>query len=206
MPRIVAIIAQKGGTGKSTVCLHLAAMAGSGVVLLDTDPQGSCADWWQVGSREVPEVIEVPAAKLDQALTKLKDRPWVFVDTGPAISHDAKLVAERADLVLVVTRPSPPDLRAIRHSLPIVKATKAKAAILLNACPVGRGTGENGQVTDARDALVAYGLPLVPVTISHRVALQHAFIDGRLGWEVDPKSPAQAEFTKVWSWINAAAA
>lgn len=99
--RIVAILSQKGGTGKTTLALHLAVAAetaGHSAVVIDLDPQASSAEWKDSRPNETPVVIPVPSARLPQALqAAYKGRAdLVVIDTAPHASEVALAAAEAA--------------------------------------------------------------------------------------------------------------
>ena len=83
----------------------------------------------------------------------------------------------------------------------IVRDVGTAAAIVLNACPPGRGSGEASIVREARASLKGYGLPVARATITQRVALGHALIDGLAITEFAPQSKAAREISTLWRWI-----
>ena len=119
--RTVALLARKGGTGKTTLAVHLAVLAaesGRRVLLVDTDPQRSAGDWWRVRETDVPQLVEC-AAKRVPAVLEAAERDGidlVVVDTRPSVEADTADIARLADLVLIPTRPGILDLRAIAPS------------------------------------------------------------------------------------------
>src|SRR5690348_5616879 len=125
--RMYTIVAasQKGGSGKTTLSGHLAveaARAGAGeIALIDTDPQGSLAHWWNARQAPTPHFVKAGLPDLEQALAEL-DRSGIkiaVIDTPPAITQSISRVVAYADLVLVPTRPSPHDLRAVGATVDI---------------------------------------------------------------------------------------
>jgi chromosome partitioning protein len=201
---VIALLAQKGGAGKSTMAVHLAVLSGDALVL-DLDRQQSATDWWKARdeSLKLPEVVSVPASDITRGIARTA-RQWVFLDTAPAIDSDAKLAAKTADLILIPARPAILDLRAIRHTVGIVReiGAEGRAVIVLNAVPAGRGAAEAGVVTEARRALRAYGLPVAPVAVGNRVSLAHALVDGRAVTEFDPEGRAAQEIISLWEWLK----
>lgn len=111
--RIVAFVSQKGGVGKTTLAGHLAVEAekqGAGpVALLDTDPQGSLASWWNVRTAETPIFVRGELSNLKTQLDQLAGAGvgLVIIDTPPAITENIASVVRQADLVVIPTRPSP---------------------------------------------------------------------------------------------------
>ena len=205
--RTICLLAQKGGTGKTTLCLHLAVLAnelGWDAVILDIDPQGSSSSWRRRRQLESPEVECCTAEDLEKKLSDLaaQGRDLVLLDTAPHSSHDAATAVALADLVLIASRPAILDLEAIGESVKIVKRQGAHGAVVLNACPPPHVFGETAIVREAREAVAAYGLPVSPVSVSQRAAFSHALIDGHAVTEFERKGKAAAEIRSLWNWIE----
>jgi chromosome partitioning protein len=205
--RVLALLAQKGGAGKTTLALHLAVIAQQGglrTVLVDLDPQRSAAGWWHAREAETPELVETEAGRLADviAAAAADGVALLVVDTRPSIECDTAEVARIADLALIPTRPAILDLRAIGATVEVVKASRRPAAIVLNSCPPARGIGEAALTAEARRGLRAYGLPVLPTAITQRAALAHALIDGQAVTEFEPGGKAAAEVRKVWEWAR----
>lgn len=201
------MLAQKGGTGKTTLCLHLAVLAadqGHSAAVVDIDPQASASAWHRRRQQSTPDVLRCSATDLParlEALTRQHNQ-LTLVDTAPHSSHEAAAAAALADLVLIVTRPAILDLEAIGASVRIAKDQGCRAAVVLNACPPPHRRGEPAIVREARDALGVYGLPVSPVAISQRAAFSHALIDGRAVTEFEDSGKAAGEIRNLWSWIE----
>lgn len=205
--RTICLLAQKGGTGKTTLCLHLAVLAnelGRDAVILDIDPQGSSSSWRRRRQLESPVVERCTAEDLEQKLSDLaaQGRDLVLLDTAPHSSHDAATAVTLADLVLIASRPAILDLEAIGESVKIVKRQDARGAVVLNACPPPNIFGETAIVREAREAVAGYGLPVSPVGVSQRAAFSHALIDGHAVTEFESKGKAAAEIRSLWDWID----
>lgn len=205
--RTICLLAQKGGTGKTTLCLHLAVLAnelGRDAVILDIDPQGSSSAWRRRRQIERPGVERCSAQELATKLKELKaqGRDFVLLDTAPHSSQDAATAVKLADIVLIATRPAILDLEAIGESVKIVKRQGAHGVVVLNACPPPHIFGETAIVREAREAVAVYGLPVSPVSVSQRAAFSHALIDGRAVTEFESKGKAAAEIRSLWDWIE----
>ena len=115
---VIAVSSQKGGSGKTTLAAHLAVQADrcdlGPVAMIDTDPQGSLADWWNVRQAITPHFARTSVSTLAQDIGRLRNlgMSYVFIDTPPAITATIRDVVELSDLVIIPTRPSPHDLRA----------------------------------------------------------------------------------------------
>ncbi len=205
--KIITLLAQKGGTGKTTLSIHLAVLAAASklkVVIADIDPQQSTTFWSQRREGSAPVVMPMKASALKQNISKLakQDVDLLVIDTAPHSHEDAIIAAQLADFILILTRPAILDLQAIGSSVEIVKSIDGKAAIVLNGCPFPGKSGERAIVSEAREALAGYGLPVAPAAISNRVALSHSLIDGEAVTEFENKSKAAEEIRALMNWIN----
>ncbi len=139
--KIIAFASQKGGVGKTTLAGHLAVEAerqGAGpVALLDTDPQGSLAAWWNVRAAETPVFVRGELANLKSQLAQLATAGinLVLIDTPPAITENIAAVVRQADLVIIPTRPSPHDLRAVGATVDLVEGTGKPMLFVVNPRP-----------------------------------------------------------------------
>lgn len=118
---------QKGGAGKTTLAAHLAIAGGgdSPAVLLDTDhPQDSLSAWRNVRAAEIPALATTTIADLPAKLAALAAAGCkvAVLDPPPAITEAIGAVVRSADLVLIPTRPSPHDLRAVGSTVDLVRA------------------------------------------------------------------------------------
>ena len=198
----IVAASQKGGSGKTTLSGHLAVeavRAGAGeIALIDTDPQGSLAAWWNARSAVTPHFVRAGVMDLQAALDGL-DRAGVkiaVIDTPPAVTQSISAVVAHADLVIVPTRPSPHDLRAVGATVDIAERHGKPLIFVINAATArARITGESAV------ALSQHGT-VAPVTIHHRVDFAASMIDGRTVGEVVPGSPSAKEITDLWLYIQ----
>lgn len=193
MPAI-ALLSQKGGAGKTTLAVHLAVCCGDALII-DTDKQKSAAGWWREREGDLPELVVSSAQSVPKAIAATS-RQWVFIDTPPRHEEALRAVCAVADFILIPSRPSILDLRAIADTVGLVNSK-----IVLNSCPPGRGFGEAGVVEEARRALSVYGLPVCPVVVSQRVAFSHALNGGQAVTEFEPEGKAAGEIRKLWEWL-----
>ena len=196
--KAIAALARKGGTGKTTVCIHLGVMAeqdGRRVIFFDLDPQRSLSIWWKSRTAETPTLVETDARRLPALLKSAAADGYdlAVIDTPPAVSFDTARVAELADLVLIPLRPSILDIYAVESTATVVKASGSAALLLLNACLPGKDTGEAAGTVDARTALT--GLEL-------RVDYTRALNEGEAVNEFAPDRKAAAEMRRLWSEIQ----
>lgn len=200
--KTVAIISQKGGSGKTTLAVHLAVCAetqGQPTLILDLDPQASAAAWLRRRGDDTPEVVTSSPAQLAGLLKKAEDggAGLVIIDTAPHSDRTAALAAQLADLVLIPCRPSAFDVDAIASTLTITKLAKAhaKAAVVLNAIPTRGGYAEEVQ------AGLSEAVDVSPVYLYQRAAYFNAVNDGRSVEEYEPKGKAADEIRALYRWV-----
>lgn len=200
--RIIVFASQKGGSGKTTLSGHLAVEAerqGAGpVALIDTDPQGSLAKWWNVRQDPAPAFIQSVFSNLFQDLDRARDEGFrlVFIDTPPAVTRAISEVVSFADLVIAPTRPSPHDMRAVGPTVDIVEGRGKPLVFVVNAAtPRARITSE------AAIALSQHGT-VAPTIIHHRVDFAASMIDGRTVMEIDPVCRSAQEISELWRYLH----
>jgi len=201
--KVIVFASQKGGVGKTTLSAHLAVAAekaGDGpCVLLDTDPQASLAAWWNGRADQKPYFS--PLASLKDLSAKLKTLDeagytYAFIDTPPAITESIRAVISRADLVLIPTRPSPHDLRAVGSTVDLaVMAGRPFAFAVTQAKPNSRLT------VQAIAALSAHGV-VSQAVVHDRVDYAGSMIDGRTVQEIDHRSRSAAEVDMLWRFVK----
>lgn len=200
--RIVVFASQKGGSGKTTLSGHIAVEAermGDGpVALIDTDPQGSLSKWWNARAASTPAFAQASLEELDACLDHLKSIGFklIVIDTPPAVTQTIAHVVQRADLVVVPTRPSPHDLRAVGPTVDIADSlNKALVFVVNSATPRARITSETAV------ALSQHGV-VAPVTLHHRVDFAASMIDGRTVGDIQPESKSAQEITALWMYLR----
>jgi chromosome partitioning protein len=198
----VAILSQKGGTGKTTLALHLAVAAekaGQLAAVVDLDPQASAAGWKDSRPAETPVVVSVPSTRLPQALeaARLGGAELAIIDSAPHSGEVALAAAEAADLVLIPCRAGILDLRAIGATARIVKLAGRRAFVVLNAMP----PRAPNVLADARAAVAVHGLDVSPVSLQQRAAFAHALTAGQTVHEYEPEGKASEEVTQLYAWL-----
>jgi len=200
--KVVAILSQKGGTGKTTLSLHLAVAAerrAKSVAVIDLDPQASSAGWKDSRASETPVVVSIPHTRLAQALQTAEEAgaDLALIDTAPHSEAAAVAAAKAADLVLIPCRPGILDLRAIGSTAELVTLAGKPAYIVLNAMP----PGATNIVADARAAVAVHGIEVAPVAIQQRAAFAHALTTGQTAEEYDPEGRAAEETGEIYNWL-----
>jgi len=198
----VAILSQKGGTGKTTMALHLAVgaeKAGQLAAVIDLDPQASAAGWKDSRQAETPVVVSVPATRLPQALEAARagGADLALIDSAPHSGDVALAAAEAADLILVPCRAGILDLRTIGATARIVKLAGKRAFVVLNAMP----PRAPNVLADARAAVAVHGLEVSPVSLQQRAPFAHALTAGQTAHEYEPDGKAAEEVTQLYAWL-----
>lgn len=199
--RTLVIASQKGGVGKTTLAGHLGVMAesqGEGpVALIDTDPQGSLSSWWNERQAETPVFASVAIANLADHLKMLEKAgiKLAIIDTPPAVTDTIRKVLAVADLVLIPTRPSPHDLRAVGSTVEMVEAAGKRMVFVIN------GAAQRAKITgEAAIALSQHGT-VAPVTLYQRTDFAASMIDGRTAQEIDAVSRSATEINDLCTYV-----
>lgn len=199
--KTIVIASQKGGAGKTTLAAHLAVVAeqeGVGpAVLIDTDPQGSLSAWWNAREADLPALASASLGELPAKLEALASAGFklAVIDTPPAITEAIRDVVRLADLVLIPTRPSPHDLRAVGSTVDIAQETgRPFAFALTQAKPTARLT------VQAVAALSVHGV-VAPAIVHDRVDYAASMVDGRTVNEVDSKGRSAEEMRQLLVFV-----
>ncbi len=201
--KTIVLASQKGGSGKTTLAAHLAVaaeIAGDGpCVLIDTDPQESLAAWWNCREAETPAFAPSTLKDLSGNLASLDKAGFAFalIDTPPAITESIRAVVALADFVLIPTRPSPHDLRAVGRTVELAAgAHRPFAFVVTQAKPNTRLT------VQVMASLSEHGV-VAPSIVHDRVDYAASMIDGRTVLEIDPRGRSAAEAVALWSFVKA---
>jgi chromosome partitioning protein len=200
--KTIAIISQKGGSGKTTIAVHLAVcaeLAKKRTAIIDLDPQGSALEWHRRRHENAPDVITATPEQLPSLLKQAETNgaDLAILDTAPHSDRVAVLAAQLANFILIPCRPAAFDVAAISTTLNILKLAEAtdRAAIILNAVP------PRGGLTDEAAEGLAKMVQVVPVRLFQRAAYSHAINDGRSVEEFDPKGKAAREIRALYKFI-----
>jgi chromosome partitioning protein len=202
--KTVAILSQKGGTGKTTLSLHLAVaaeQAGKAAVVIDLDPQASASAWKDIRQAETPEVVSVAPGRFLKALEATRESGLValaLIDTAPHSQDIAYSAAKVADLVLIPCRHGFLDVTAIGATAEIVERAGRAGYVVFNHMPP-RATNILADVTAA---VTSYGLKVAPVTLHQRASYGNALTAGKTAQEYEPESKAQQEITALSKWLH----
>ena len=199
--QVIAVVAEKGGVGKTTLALTLAVaavQAGRKVAVFDLDPQATAAQWTDRRENEFPWVVATPATRLDAAMANAKGQgvDFVVIDTPPHAGTDAVEAARRSDLVLVPVEPhlyTLETLPKLGNLLNLAGGTPALFVVCKAAIQ-----GKEGQ--DAAAYIKEQGFDVCPVTLHLRAAHRHAGNVGLTAQEYEPKGKAADESLQLYTY------
>jgi len=142
LSKVITIAQQKGGTGKTTLAVHLALAFikyhNLKIAIIDTDPQGSLGKWFMIRTEKnisnknlTFKTASLWGAQYESKSLK-KDHDIIIIDTPPKIESDARPAIEAADIVLIPVAPSHVDFWATEAIIDIAKKAKRKILIQIN--------------------------------------------------------------------------
>ena len=202
MPKVIAILNQKGGVGKTTLAIHIAtaiALKGRKVLLLDADPQNSALDWAAArhGQPLFP-VVALPKSSIHKELPSLADKFDVVIIDGPPRVHDvARSAIMASDLVLVPVQPSPYDVWASKEIMDLLNEAAVYKPNLKKAFIINRKIVNTAIGRDVAEALSEYPVPVLNTTIGQRVAFAESAAKGLTVFELDPDMLASQEMSQL---------
>lgn len=201
-PMIIAVLNQKGGVGKTTLSVNLAAalaLSGKRVLLIDADPQGSALDWQAARSAEsLFPVVGMAKPTLHKDVPGLAaGYDHVLIDGPPRVNELAKSALLAADVVLVPVQPSPYDVWAADEIVKLIQEVALYKENLRAVFAVTRKVGNTAIGRDVAQALKAYPFPLAATAIGQRVVFAESAATGLAVMEAEPKGAAAREIRSL---------
>ena len=200
---VIAIIAQKGGTGKTTLAVSLAVAAeraGRTVAIVDLDPQASASNWGDRRKAASPVVVSAQPARLSHVLDAAREQSadLLLIDTPPRAEQAAMAAAKAAELILIPCRPAIYDLETVATTVELVRfAGEKPVAIVLNGVPA-RGPKR----AQATEILKSMDLSVCPAAFGYRAAFDHAGALGLNAQEYEPRGKAADEIKLVYRFMS----
>lgn len=170
----VAILNQKGGSGKTTLATNIAhalKLSGESVLLVDADPQGSARDWNAANEGKLLSVVGLDRETLPVDLKGIESGyDWIVIDGAPQVAKLSAAAIRAADVVIIPVQPSPYDVWSTADLVELIKARqevtggKPKAVFL-----VSRAIRNSKLSREVVEALQGYGLPTLKAGTTQRV-------------------------------------
>jgi chromosome partitioning protein len=204
--RTIAVIGRKGGSGKTTIAVHLAIglhLRGRRTVMADIDPQRSAMEVLRARRDDGPKVIASTGSKLFtlQVDTARAGADALVIDTPAVLEEDVAQAVVLADLALLVVRPTFLDLAAAVRTSDIIRRLRKPGLVVLSQAPVGRGTAEAPAVIRATEAMRLLRLPVAPSVIRARAAYQ-TIVEGGRSTEEGADPTAALEMSRFCDFVD----
>ena len=202
LSKVITICQQKGGTGKTTLAVHLALafakLHNLKIAIIDTDPQGSLGKWFVVRSEKKVsnenltfKTASLWGAQYESKALK-KDHDIVIIDTPPKIESDSRPSIEAADLVLIPMTPSHVDFWATEAIIDIAKKAEKKIFIQIN-----RANERSKLVKKTHEYINTINVKSTNTLIGHRQIYASSMGEGKTAIEKQKKSNAVEEIKKL---------
>jgi chromosome partitioning protein len=205
--RTIAVVARKGGSGKTTVAVHLAIAAhraGRATLVADTDPQLSALEVFTARKSSGPQCVSSTPTGLFslQVSAQASGVGAMLIDTPAGTEEGMSHAIVLADLALMIVRPTFLDLAAAIHTAEVLRKVRKPGLVILNQAPVARDGVEPPAVKKAFEALRLLRLPVAPVVLRGRASYQTALESGRSATEVSPPTAAGEEISQLWDFVE----
>jgi len=203
--RVITLLCQKGGSGKSTLSVHLAVAfhrEGQNVLVLDLDGQASATEWHDAREEKLPHVESIQPSRLEVATAHARKigTDILILDTAPHSETTALDAARMSDLILVPCQPSIVDIRAMKKTVNLLRLVQAPAFAIIN----GIFHNSKSTATEAERTISRHlKLPVCPVMIAHRITYSRSMITGLTALETDPDGKAAKEIRQLYKWTAA---
>jgi len=202
LSKVITICQQKGGTGKTTLAVHLALAFikyhNFKVAIIDTDPQGSLGKWYMVRSEKKIlnkslnfKTASLWGAQYESKILK-KDHDVIIIDTPPKIESDARPSIEAADLVLIPMTPSHVDFWATEAIVEIAKKANKKILIQIN-----RANQRSKLISKTNEYIKSINVSSTNTIIGNRQIYASSMGEGKTAVEKQKKSNAVEEMKKL---------
>ncbi len=195
---IIGVLNQKGGVGKTTLSVNLAASfarGGSRVLLIDADPQGSALDWAAARQSEpLFSVVGLPRPTVHKEIAQIgHGYDHIIIDGPPRVTDLARSAIMASDVVLIPVQPSPYDIWAADEVVKLIDEAKVYNEKLKSAFVVNRKIANTAIGRDVGEALASYPIPSLKASVTQRVVFSESAAQGLAVYEMDAAGLAAGE-------------
>ncbi|MDH3659819.1 MAG: ParA family protein [Alphaproteobacteria bacterium] len=195
----VAVIGQKGGTGKTTLVTLLAVaaeMAGQVTAAIDVDPQVSLCKWSDRRQSDSPIVVDSQPGRLPHALDAARRRgvDLAIIDTAGRAEQATVIAAKASDLVILPFQPSVADLDTLEGTLDLLRLAGGRVRLAV----LNRVRAQGQREEEAATWLKGADVPVCPVMLGDRITYQDAYAAGQAPMEYAPGSKASVEGRQLY--------
>lgn len=205
--KVIAILNQKGGAGKTTLAINIARaiqLADCKVVLIDSDPQGSTRDWNTTNEGKVLPVLGLDRKTIETDIKNIQGYEYAIIDGAPQLREMAVATIKSSDIILIPVQPSPLDIWATSDLVQLIKerqeiTNKPKAAFIVSRQIQNTVVGK-----DVREVLNKAGLKVFKNGTFQRIIYSDSLTNGSTA--IDSLSKAKEEIElitkELWEFIN----
>ena len=180
---VIAVVGNKGGAGKTTLAVNLAAALSrrASTVVLDADPQGSALQWRAFADGRAAVDVLCATAGIEPLVRNAKSRhTHVIIDCPPSVHSPQMLSALRvADLALIPVQPSPVDLWATVHVEDAIARARESNPALDALIVINQLEARTVLSRLMRDAVTELALPVADTAIRRRSVFRTSALDGK---------------------------
>lgn len=200
---IIGVLNQKGGVGKTTIAVNLAATyakSGLRVLLVDADPQSSALQWSSARDAEpLFPVVGMAKPSLHRDLPDIaKDYQMVIIDGAPRVNELGRAAILASDMVLIPVQPSPYDIWAAAETVKLIEEAQQFKPSLTGAFVINRKIANTAIGRDVTEALGQFErIPVLPTALHQRVVYAESAGQGLSVIEAEPNSGAAREIAAL---------
>ncbi len=194
---VIAIVGNKGGAGKTTLSVNLAAGLGrqASIAVVDADPQGSALQWRAIADNGPPlPVYEASAELASQAAALLDEFEYVIIDCPPSVhAPQTSAVLQFGDLALIPVQPSPVDLWATVHIEQAIERALENNPSLRSMLVINQLESRTTLSRLVREVLTEIALPVANTAVRRRAVYRNSALEGKSVFDMGRRGTEAAE-------------